>query len=174
LTTASFGPNTFPANNSALFACETQVVYAVKSLFIPILDRRTRTVEVKHSAEEKHTNNIHAQLQRTVFAGDCSNWYIGKYGRNAASWPAKAAKFWLATYFPDWRAFSWTGGSALWPAYAVRRWVWVNVSLWRVLVVAGVVYAGIARGSGGGAASVLVDALKVGLGGLRDKLALLF
>jgi hypothetical protein len=171
---SSFGPNTFPANNSALFACETQVVYAVKSLFIPILDRRTRTVEVKHSAEEKHTNNIHAQLQQTVFAGDCSNWYIGKYGRNAASWPAKAAKFWLATYFPDWRAFSWSGGSVFWPVYAVRRWVGVHVTLWRALVVAGVVYAGFVREGNGGIARGFVDVVKVGLAGLREKLASLF
>ncbi|KAL3483349.1 hypothetical protein BJX62DRAFT_231027 [Aspergillus germanicus] len=169
-----FGPNTFPANNSALFACETQVVYAVKSLFIPILDRRTRTVEVKHSAEEKHTNNIHAQLQRTVFAGDCSNWYIGKYGRNAASWPAKAAKFWFATYFPDWSAFSWSGGSGFWPVYAVRRWAGVNVTLWRVVVVAGAVYAGIARKDHGGIARGFVEAVKVGLAGLREKVALRF
>ncbi|KAL2847795.1 hypothetical protein BJY01DRAFT_262907 [Aspergillus pseudoustus] len=132
-----FGPNTFPANNSALFACETQVVYAVKSLFIPILDRRTRIVEVKQPAEEKHTNNIHARLQNTVFAGDCSNWYIGKYGRNAASWPAKAANFWFETYFPDWSAFDWTGGSVFWPLYAVKRWAGAHVTVWRVLVLTG-------------------------------------
>jgi hypothetical protein len=146
----------------------------VKSLFIPILDRRTRTVEVKHSAEEKHTNNIHSQLQRTVFAGDCSNWYIGKYGRNAASWPAKAARFWLATYFPDWSAFSWSGGSVLWPVYAVRRWVAVHVRLWKVLVAVGVVYAGIVRRDKGGTVGGLVDAVKVGFAGLREKVALLF
>lgn len=32
----SFGPNTFPAHNPALFACEVQVEYVAKSLFAPI------------------------------------------------------------------------------------------------------------------------------------------
>ncbi|KAL2832602.1 monooxygenase [Aspergillus cavernicola] len=125
-----FGPNSFPANNSALFACETQVVFAVKSLFVPILDRRTRIVEVKQSAEEKHTNLIHQRLKDTVFSGDCSNWYTGKYGRNAASWPAKAAKFWFETYFPDWSAFTWKNGSVFWPVHRVKRWLKINRGAW--------------------------------------------
>ncbi|RJE25125.1 Flavin-binding monooxygenase [Aspergillus sclerotialis] len=121
-----FGPNTFPANNSALFACETSVVYAVKSLFAPIVDRRARVIEVKQTAEEKHTNLVQMRLKDTVFAGDCSNWYIGKHGRNAASWPAKAGMLWFETYFPDWKAFTWKGGSLLWPLYQLKRWMKVH------------------------------------------------
>ncbi|KAI8648281.1 hypothetical protein NCS55_01497300 [Fusarium keratoplasticum] len=116
-----FGPNTFPANNSALFACETQAVYAVKSLFEPILSRRAAIVEVKQAAEDRTTNAIHHQLGSTVFAGDCSNWYIGKYGRNAASWPGLARSFWWATFTPNWVDFELTGASPLWPLYALAR-----------------------------------------------------
>ncbi|GIJ86518.1 hypothetical protein Asppvi_005407 [Aspergillus pseudoviridinutans] len=118
-----FGPNSFPANNSALFACETQVCFAVKALFEPILDRRTKVVEVKHAAEERHTTSIQEQLKGTVFAGDCSNWYFNNYGRNTASWPAKAAFFWLETYFPNWNAFIWKNGSAAWPIHRIARWL---------------------------------------------------
>lgn len=118
-----FGPNTFPANNSALFACETQVDYTVKSLFKPLLDLRATVIEVKQAAEDRETNAIHRQLTSTVFSGDCSNWYIGKYGRNAASWPGKAAGYWWRTYFPDWSAFNMSGGSLFWPLYRVRRWL---------------------------------------------------
>ncbi|KAM5354239.1 hypothetical protein ACJ41O_000889 [Fusarium nematophilum] len=116
-----FGPNTFPANNSALFACETQAEYAVKSLFQPLVDGRARIIEVKQSAEDRATNAVHEELRSTVFAGDCSNWYIGDYGRNAASWPGMARGFWFATMVPDWSAFNMTGKSALWPLRAVRR-----------------------------------------------------
>ena len=116
-----FGPNTFPANNSALFACETQVDYAVKSLFQPLLDGRASVIEVKRTAEESATQSIHQGLAATVFAGDCSNWYIGKHGRNAASWPGLARSFWFATYFPDWKAFNIQGGSKLWPLHALQR-----------------------------------------------------
>ncbi|KAF2095664.1 monooxygenase [Rhizodiscina lignyota] len=118
-----FGPNTFPANNSALFACETQVDYAIKSLFKPLLDHRASVIEVKQSAEDRTTNAIHSGLQNTVFAGDCSNWYMGDFGRNAASWPGLARSFWMATFFPDWAAFNMSGGSSLWPLFAFKRWL---------------------------------------------------
>ncbi|KAI3330705.1 monooxygenase [Ustulina deusta] len=123
-----FGPNTFPANNSALFACEIQVDYAVKSLFIPLLDRRAKVIEVKQSAEDRETNTIHEELTNTVFAGDCSNWYIGDYGRNAASWPGFARSFWFRTYFPDWSAFNMSGGSRWWPLLATRRLITNNAT----------------------------------------------
>ncbi|KAJ4413397.1 hypothetical protein N0V82_008566 [Gnomoniopsis sp. IMI 355080] len=133
-----FGPNTFPANNSALFACETQVDYAIKSLFTPLLDHRADVIEVKRTVEDYTTNAIHKQLSNTVFSGDCSNWYIGNYGRNAASWPGKAASFWASTYFPDWSAFNLIGGSSLWPLYALRRRVHTASFFTKALVVLGV------------------------------------
>ncbi|KAM0321594.1 hypothetical protein ACHAQA_010020 [Verticillium albo-atrum] len=88
-----FGPNTFPANNSALYACEVQVAYTVKALFQPLLDKRARTIEVKESVEVRATNEIHLRLRNSVFSGRCTSWYIGEFGRNAASWPGLACEF---------------------------------------------------------------------------------
>lgn len=116
-----FGPNTFPANNSALFACETQVNYAVESLFKPLIDHRATVIEVRQAAEDRETNAIHKELSDTVFAGDCSNWYIGNHGRNAASWPGLARTFWFRTYFPNWSAFNMIGGSYIWPLHFLHR-----------------------------------------------------
>lgn len=116
-----FGPNTFPANNSALFACETQVNYAVRTLFQPLLDGRARIIEVKQAAEDRETQAVHEGLKKTVFAGDCSNWYIGDYGRNAASWPGRAISFWWKTVNPDWKAFNMEGGSRFWRLKALQR-----------------------------------------------------
>lgn len=109
-----FGPNTFLANNSALFAVETQVAYAIKSLFKPLICKRAEVIEVKRTAEDSATQNVHHELVATVFAGDCSNWYIGTHGRNAASWPGLAREFWLVTYFPDWKSFNMSGGTKMW------------------------------------------------------------
>ncbi|KAL3445141.1 hypothetical protein BJX65DRAFT_297236 [Aspergillus insuetus] len=109
-----FGPNTFPANNSALFVCETQAVFAAKSLFEPLLNRRASVIEVKQSAEDASTNAIHRALDNSVFAADCSNWYIGKFGRNAASWPGLARDFWWATYSPRWGDFVLSGPRSTW------------------------------------------------------------
>jgi cation diffusion facilitator CzcD-associated flavoprotein CzcO len=133
-----FGPNTFPANNSALFACETQVNYAIRTLFIPLLDGRARVIEVKQAAEDRETQAIHQGLQRTVFAGDCSNWYIGAHGRNAASWPGRAISFWWRTMFPDWKAFNTEGESPLWRLKAAKR-MWWSLSSW--IMVLGVLVA---------------------------------
>lgn len=135
-----FGPNTFPANNSALFACETQVDYAIRSLFTPLLDHRADVIEVKQTVEDTTTNAIHKQLADTVFSADCSNWYIGQFGRNAASWPGLARDFWFSTYFPDWSAFNTAGGSALWPVYALRRLI-VTKPLRTLAIVAVIAYA---------------------------------
>lgn len=79
---------------------------------------------MKQSAEERHTISLQEKLKGTVFAGDCSNWYINQYGRNAASWPAKAALFWLETYLPNWNAFIWdNNGSIYWPLFRFARWL---------------------------------------------------
>lgn len=102
-----FGPNTFPANNSALYACEVQVDYASRALVKPLVDGVADVIEVKEAVENRTTNDIHIKLRDSVFAGKCSNWYIGDFGRNAASWPGMAIEFWLATLFPDRSAFVW-------------------------------------------------------------------
>ena len=144
-----FGPNTFPANNSALFACETQVDYAIKSLFTPLIDRWADVLEVKHTVEDYTTNDIHRQLNNTVFAGDCSNWYIGKFGRNAASWPGLARSFWFSTYFPDWSAFNLVGGSRLWPLYAAQRWLTTRKPLTMTFISLGLVAVAVRYGGYG-------------------------
>ncbi|KAK3630899.1 hypothetical protein LTR56_017172 [Elasticomyces elasticus] len=104
-----FGPNTFPANNSALYACEVQVDYAAKALVRPILDGRAQSIEVKETVENRTTNEIQLALRTSVFSGRCTNWYIGEFGRNAASWPGLAIGFWFATLFPDRKAFNFSG-----------------------------------------------------------------
>src|SRR5690242_18627135 len=89
----SFGPNTFPAHNSALFSCEVQVDYVARTLLKPILDREASIIEVKGTAENQWVNDIHSQLNGSVFQAGCSNWYINEYGRNAASWPGYASTY---------------------------------------------------------------------------------
>jgi hypothetical protein len=60
-------------------------------------------------------------LKGSVFAGDCSNWYIGDFGRNVASWPGLAIEFWIATLFPDKNAFVKAGGSRFWLSKSLVR-----------------------------------------------------
>ena len=87
------------------------------------MDNRARVIEVKQSAEDRETQKIHKELRSSVFAGACSNWYIGDFGRNAASWPGYALSFWAATYFPNWSAFELDGGTRFWALNALTRWL---------------------------------------------------
>ncbi|KAF7557823.1 hypothetical protein G7Z17_g488 [Cylindrodendrum hubeiense] len=116
-----FGPNTFPAFNSVIFAIEVQVAYIVSTLVKPIIDGYANVVEVKEEAEEQFVHNLDKVLAETVFAAGCSNWYINSAGRNSAAWPGLAVTFWKATAFPRWKDFTMTGGSHMWLLHKLRR-----------------------------------------------------
>jgi hypothetical protein len=111
INTTRFGPNTFPAHNSVIFASEVQVDYIAKTLFQPIINGRAATVEVKKEAEEGFVESIDVELNGTVFSAGCSNWYMNKKGRNSASWPGYAATYWYRTFFPRWNDFVLENGS---------------------------------------------------------------
>lgn len=97
-----------------MYACEVQVDYTARALVKPLLNTRAKTIEVKESVENRTTNDIQLRLRNSVFSGRCTNWYIGEFGRNAASWPGLAIEFWLATLTPDREAFLMDGGSKIW------------------------------------------------------------
>lgn len=85
------------------------------------MDQRADAIEVKEAVENRTTNDIQLRLKNSVFAGRCSNWYIGEFGRNAASWPGLAIEYWLATLIPDQDAFIQKGGSKLWRLKSLWR-----------------------------------------------------
>lgn len=115
LTRYRFGPNTFPAFNSVIYAIEVQVAYISQALIKPILDDYASTIEVDAEAEESCVRGLDDELSVTVFSAGCSNWYINKAGRNSAAWPGLASTFWKATMFPRWKDFVMEGGSVWWP-----------------------------------------------------------
>ncbi|OAG11152.1 monooxygenase [Paraphaeosphaeria sporulosa] len=129
-----FGPNTFPAHNSALFAIEVQVSFVARTLLAPLIDRRFSTFEVKPTAENQWVNSIHQQLQGSVFDAGCSNWYINEHGRNAASWPGYASMFWRETWVPRFGVFAKSGGDNKWVLR--RMWRWLRTMGWSGRVLA--------------------------------------
>ncbi|OAL03644.1 FAD/NAD(P)-binding domain-containing protein [Phaeosphaeriaceae sp. SRC1lsM3a] len=109
-----FGPNTFPAHNSVIFASEVQVDYIAKTLVVPLLTGRAATIEAKQEAEDGFVEGIDEELSGTVFSSGCSNWYINNKGRNTASWPGFASTFWRRSFFPKWSDFILQGGKSTW------------------------------------------------------------
>ncbi|KAF5004443.1 hypothetical protein FDECE_9081 [Fusarium decemcellulare] len=117
-----FGPNTFPAHNSALFAIETSLEFITKTMLVPILDRQVRVVDVRHSAEERFANRVHEELELSVYESGCSNWFVNEHGRNVTSWPGYAVLFYIKTLFPNFKDFNTVPGSHLWLFYRMKRW----------------------------------------------------
>ncbi|KPM43012.1 hypothetical protein AK830_g3538 [Neonectria ditissima] len=129
-----FGPNTFPAFNSVIYAIEVQVAYITSTLIKPVIDGYANVVEVKAAAEEGFVENLDKVLAETVFAAGCSNWYINSAGRNSAAWPGLAVTFWKATAFPKWNDFVMAGGSNLWLLRKAQRIV--TKATWPLWVIA--------------------------------------
>ncbi|KAH9214487.1 monooxygenase [Leptodontidium sp. 2 PMI_412] len=109
-----FGPNSFPAHNSVIFASEVQVEYIAKTLVASLLNKRASVFDVKPEAENDFASGIDVLLKGTVYSADCSNWYINSEGRNSASWPGHAYGYWRATWFPRFKDFNLEGGSRTW------------------------------------------------------------
>lgn len=129
-----FGPNTFPAFNSVIYAVEVQVDYLTKTLFKTVIDGYADVVEVREEAEAHFVTELDKTLATTVFNSGCNNWYINSAGRNSASWPGMASSFWRATFFPRWGEFALEGGNAAWIARRALRhikmastWIWLAV-----------------------------------------------
>ncbi|KAL2834565.1 hypothetical protein BJY01DRAFT_239142 [Aspergillus pseudoustus] len=118
-----FGPNTFPAHNSVLFASEVQVEYIARTLVAPIIDRRISSLDVKGTVEDQWVNTLQADLRGTVFEAGCSNWYINKFGRNSASWPGYASTYWKESLKPQVGVFNTVSRSKLWVFNMLTRWV---------------------------------------------------
>jgi cation diffusion facilitator CzcD-associated flavoprotein CzcO len=81
------GPNTGIGHTSALFIIESQMKYILESL--RRLERSGReTIEVRSDAEDRYTQMIHSEMDRTVWkAGGCRSWYQSKSGHVIAVFP---------------------------------------------------------------------------------------
>lgn len=120
--------------------------YTARALVKPLLNERAGAIEVKESVENRTTNDIQNRLRDSVFSGKCTSWYIGEFGRNAASWPGLAIEFWLATLMPDRNSFLMKGGSKIWRLKSFWRTIG---GAWSLLGMASVAALAYGQSSGG-------------------------
>ncbi|KAF9886168.1 hypothetical protein FE257_011993 [Aspergillus nanangensis] len=118
-----FGPNTFPAHNSVLFASEVQVEYIARTLIAPMIDQRISRLEVRAGVENRWVNNLQSELRGSVFESGCSNWYINQHGRNSASWPGYASTYWRESWKSQAGVFHIAAQSNWWMLNTLRRWI---------------------------------------------------
>lgn len=142
-----FGPNTFPAHNSVLFASEVQVEYLARTLISPIIDGRISSLEVKLTVENQWVNAVHSELSGSVFEAGCSNWYINTFGRNSASWPGYASTYWREALKPQIGVFKTRAGSKVWLLHTLSRWIRTTSSTTYLAALTVAAYALFSRGS---------------------------
>ncbi|KAI9685438.1 MAG: hypothetical protein M1822_004569 [Bathelium mastoideum] len=119
-----FGPNTFPAHNSALYSCEVQVEYFARTVLAPIIDRQVKVMDVHQAAENFWVNSVQKGLVGSVFEAGCSNWYITEgTGRNAASFPGYASDLWKQSWLAKTSDYDSVPGDRLWPVRRAYRWL---------------------------------------------------
>ncbi|KAH7929753.1 FAD/NAD(P)-binding domain-containing protein [Leucogyrophana mollusca] len=105
------GPNAGSGHASLLFSIEVQAQYVCK-LIRPILEGKTKSLEVTVEATNKYNAWIQKRMRNTVFL-DCFSYYRGdgRDGvRNIATFPGMMSLFWWITRNPHWDDFRAVGG----------------------------------------------------------------
>ncbi|KAH8178654.1 flavin-binding monooxygenase-like domain-containing protein [Sarocladium implicatum] len=94
------GPNSGNGHTSVLFAMD--VANMVVKIIRPVLQRSSRSVEVKRTAELEWCTEIQSALKKTVLASGCSNQFSEpSTGWNFFSYPFSSFRFWAGTRFPN-------------------------------------------------------------------------
>lgn len=80
------GPNTGIGHTSAIFIIEAQMRYIASA--IEKARKRDSTVEVRAEAEDRYTNGLHEEMEKTVWQkGGCTSWYRSASGKVVAMYP---------------------------------------------------------------------------------------
>lgn len=102
------GPNTGIGHTSALVIIEAQMNYIMRSIQ-EVQQRQLSAIEVQAEAEDKYTDLIHREMQRTVWkSGGCNSWYQSKSGHVIAMFPGFSFTYrrWTKRFRADHHRFS--------------------------------------------------------------------
>ena len=85
-----YGPNTNLGHTSILLMLESQFAWITQALSRVVPGG---SVEVRPDAQRTFNTWLQRRLQRTVFAGGCTSWYLTASGRNTQNWPGTTLEF---------------------------------------------------------------------------------
>lgn len=81
------GPNTGIGHTSALVIIESQMEY-IERCIKHVQMNGDQSIEVNKDAENEYTQNIHSEMEKTVWkAGGCTSWYQSKSGHVISVYP---------------------------------------------------------------------------------------
>jgi cation diffusion facilitator CzcD-associated flavoprotein CzcO len=105
-----FGPNSFPAHNSAIFTNEVSCEYLIKAMISPIVRGDFDVIDVKEASEMYDATYVQRKLKNMVWSSDCASWNVNENGRNTTSYYDYAYMFWIRLLWPKWTDFNIRGG----------------------------------------------------------------
>ncbi|MFD2180012.1 flavin-containing monooxygenase [Veronia pacifica] len=93
----SCGPNSGIGHTSAIFIIESQMNYIIDAI-MKCEKNGFKTFEVKSESEERYTNKLHKEMEKTVWhKGGCNSWYKSKSGKVIAMYPGFSFSYHLMT-----------------------------------------------------------------------------
>jgi len=99
-----YGPNTNLGHNSIIFMIECQVRY-VTACIEEMRKQRLRWLDVKVEAMVRFNKELRRQLDKSVWATGCTNWYKTESGKITNNWSDFTIRYWWRTRKPKMAAF---------------------------------------------------------------------
>jgi cation diffusion facilitator CzcD-associated flavoprotein CzcO len=86
------GPNTGLGHNSMVLMIESQIAYILDAVET-LRRRKLKSLDVRAETMAAFNEQIHARLDRAVWADGCSPWYLTRSGKNTTLWPGFTFEF---------------------------------------------------------------------------------
>jgi cation diffusion facilitator CzcD-associated flavoprotein CzcO len=87
------GPNSGPANSTAVHVMESQMAYILRFLDALAREPRGAALDVRPERQAAFNLEIQRRLPRTSWAGGCTSWYLDAQGRNTTMYPGLTSSY---------------------------------------------------------------------------------
>ncbi|MDB5433720.1 MAG: 4-hydroxyacetophenone monooxygenase [Caulobacter sp.] len=87
------GPNSGPANSTAVHVMESQMVYILRFLEALVREPGSAALDIRPERQAAFNAEIQQRLPRTTWAGGCTSWYLDAQGRNTTMYPGLTSSY---------------------------------------------------------------------------------
>lgn len=87
------GPNSGPANSTAIHVMESQMAYVLRFLDALESEPAGASLDVREVRQAAFNARIQQRFPGTTWAGGCTSWYIDAHGRNTTMYPGLTSEY---------------------------------------------------------------------------------
>jgi len=87
------GPNSGPANSSAIHVIESQIAYVMQYLGELENAGPHACLDVNPEVQARYNEELQQRLAHTVWNSGCNNWYLDRNGRNTTMYPGLTSRY---------------------------------------------------------------------------------